>query len=68
MMTENLQKLEIEFVDWGAFAPSYPYRFNGPGYLYCVGCSHFIRRVWLSSREAMCADCDRVLGMSTYNA
>lgn len=64
MITENLRKIEIECVDWETLVPSYPYRFYGSGYLYCVGCYHFIRMVRLSTREAMCADCDRVLGVS----
>ena len=56
--------LPIETVNWGNLMPTYPYRYNGPGYLYCVQCEHFIRLVIVSDKQVFCSDCTRVLAIS----
>ena len=58
-------KLPIETVNWETLQPTYPYRFNGPGYLYCVSCTHFIRMVSVSDNAVCCSDCAKVLASAT---
>ena len=58
-------KLPIETVNWNELVPTYPYRFKGPGYLYCVSCTHFIRMVSVSDDAVCCSDCAKVLANST---
>lgn len=64
MIRDGLPKEPVESIDWSTLAPTYPYRFNGPAYLYCVGCLHFIRLALRSTTEALCADCGRVFAVS----
>jgi len=56
----------IETVNWGALSPTYPFRFNGPGYLYCRWCAHFIRLVSVSKAGAQCSDCRRDVAVSVH--
>ncbi|MGV7229584.1 MAG: hypothetical protein ACQ9IQ_13085, partial [Nitrospirales bacterium] len=56
--------LPIETVNWEALLPTYPYRFYGTGYLYCVRCQHYIRLVSVSNNEVCCSDCTKVLANS----
>ena len=51
----------IETVRWDQFLPTYPYRFYGPSYLYCVKCEHFIRLVCASNEGICCSDCKKIL-------
>jgi hypothetical protein len=41
MRADTFLNLPIETVDWGTLSPTYPFRFNGPGYLYCLGCARY---------------------------
>jgi len=51
MLSEIQQKLPVETIDWHALVPTYPYRFNGPAYLYCVGSRiHIISAISLATR------------------
>jgi hypothetical protein len=56
--------LPIETVNWDGLFPTYPYRFYGTGYLYCVRCEHYIRLVSVSNKEVCCSDCTKVLANS----
>ena len=53
MLPPTTLKFPIETVNWDALLPTYPYRFNGPGYLYCVGCEHFVRLVSVSNNKSI---------------
>ena len=64
MLALTTPMLPIERVKWEGLLPTYPYRFNGPGYLYCVRCEHFIRMVSISNNEVCCSDCTKVLANS----
>jgi len=64
MLSEIQQKLPVETIDWHAPVPTYPYRFNGPAYLYCVGCTHFICLAQESTVGVRCIECGRVLALS----
>lgn len=64
MLTEPSYKLPIETVQWDTLSPIYPFRFNGPGYLYCVKCEHFIRLVSASATEFRCTECTKVLAVN----
>jgi hypothetical protein len=64
MFSETSKTLPVETVDWNRLSPTYPFRFKGPAYLYCVWCEHFIRRVRPSSADLTCSDCGEVLAIS----
>ena len=64
MLSLTAPMLPIETVNWQALLPTYPYRFYGPGYLYCVRCQHYIRLVSVSNKEVCCSDCTKVLANS----
>ena len=64
MLNDTIANLPIEHIEWGKFSPTYPNRFKGPAYLYCVECSHFIRLVQFSNQGLTCSDCRRVLAVS----
>lgn len=64
MLSLTAPMLPVETVNWDALLPTYPYRFSGPGYLYCVRCEHFIRLVSVSNKEILCSDCAKVLANS----
>jgi len=61
MLTETLSWTPIETVNWGTLAPTYPFRFNGPGYLYCRWCTHYIRMVWQMQTGVRCSECGHAL-------
>ena len=54
----------IETVHWGNLAPTYPFRFNGPGYLYCRWCTHYIRVVCRTQAGVSCSDCGQALALA----
>lgn len=56
--------LPIEPVNWNDVLPTYPYRFYGAGYLFCVRCEHCIRLASFSNKEVCCSDCTNVLANS----
>jgi hypothetical protein len=64
MRADTFLNLPIEAVDWGTLAPTYPFRFNGPGYLYCSWCTHFIRLVSRTKAGVSCSDCGQALAMA----
>ena len=64
MLFETSTKLPVETIDWGKLLPTYPYRFNGPGYLYCVECESFVRLISVSNSGFRCSNCGRVLAVS----
>jgi hypothetical protein len=64
MFSETSMSLPVETVDWNKLSPTYPYRFKGPAYLYCVWCEHFIGRVRPSNAGLKCSDCGEVLAVS----
>lgn len=66
MLTQTSPNLPIETINWGKLSPTYPYRFNGPAYLYCVGCVHFIRMIQFSNEGVTCSECKRVLAISMH--
>jgi hypothetical protein len=61
MLSLTAPMLPIETVNWEALLPTYPYRFYGTGYMYCVRCEHYIRLVSVSNNEVCCSDCAKVL-------
>jgi len=64
MHADTFLNLPIETVDWGPLAPTYPFRFNGPGYLYCSWCTHFIRLVCRTKAGLSCSDCGQALALA----
>lgn len=64
MLSLTVPMLPIETVNWHALLPTYPFRFYGQGYLYCVRCQHYIRLVSVSNKEVSCSDCTKVLANS----
>ena len=54
----------IETVNWGNFAPTYPFRFNGPGHLYCRWCTHYIRVVCRTKTVVLCSDSGQALALA----
>lgn len=62
MITEVSLNVPVEAINWGNLSPTYPYRFNGPAYLYCVTCLHFICVARFSKSRLSCLECGRVLG------
>ena len=65
MRADTFLNLPIETVDWGTLSPTYPFRFNGPGYLYCRWCTHYIRLVRHIKSEVQCSDCGQALALPT---
>jgi hypothetical protein len=65
MSIETFMPLPVETVNWNRLSPTYPFRFNGPAYLYCVWCEHFIRQVRPSNVGLQCSDCKKVLAVSS---
>lgn len=61
MLSDTYLKLPIETVDWEKLDPTYPFRFNGPGYLYCRWCTHYIRLVCHTKTGVSCSDCGQAL-------
>jgi hypothetical protein len=41
MLADTRSWSPIENVNWGTLSPTYFFRFNGPGYLYCLGCARY---------------------------
>ncbi len=68
MITEHSLNLPVEAINWGKLSPTYPYRFNGPAYLYCVACLHFICLARFSKRELSYLECGRVMALVCPNA
>jgi hypothetical protein len=68
MLSLTAPMLPIETVNWEALLPTYPYRFYGTGYMYCVRCEHYIRLVSVSNNEVCCSDCTKVLANSMDHA
>lgn len=64
MLNQALSWCPVEAVNWGKLSPTYPFRFNGPGYLYCMWCAHYIRLVAVSKEGAKCSDCHRDLAVA----
>ena len=54
----------IETVNWGSLSPTYPFRFNGPGYVYCRWCTHYIRLVCRTETDVRCSDCGQALALT----
>lgn len=67
MISLTTDLIPIETVNWDNLVPTYPFRFYGPGYLYCVRCEHFIRLVSASTQGICCSDCERFLGSFRNN-
>ena len=63
MHADMYLKLPIETVDWEKLDPTYPFRFNGPGYLYCRWCTHYIRLVCHTKTGVSCSDCGQALAL-----
>ena len=63
MITESSLKVPVDAINWGKVSPTYPYRFNGPAYLYCVACLHFICVTRFSSRRLKCLECGGAIGL-----
>lgn len=61
MMTVPATKVPVETIDWTQCFPTYPFRFKGTGFIYCVGCQNFIRLVGCRESGLLCSDCHRVL-------
>jgi hypothetical protein len=59
MLADTFLNLPIETVNCGTLAPTYPDGFNGPGYLYCNWCAHYIRLVCQTKSEVRCSDLKR---------
>jgi len=53
----------IETGKWGTISPTYFFRFNGPGNLYCIGCARNIRLVSRTETHVKCLDCGVVLSV-----
>ena len=53
----------IETGNWGTLSPTYFFRFNGPGYLYCMGCARSIRLVCRTKTGVRCLDCGQSLAV-----
>jgi hypothetical protein len=64
MLADTLSWFPIETVNWGALSPTYPFRFNGPGYLYCMWCTHFIRLVCRTKTGVSCSGCGQALALA----
>ena len=64
MLADTLAWSPIETVNWGTLSPTYPFRFNGPGYLYCRWCTHYIRLVRHTKTEVRCSDCGQALALA----
>jgi hypothetical protein len=64
MFSEKSMSLPVETVDWNRLLPTYPYRFKGPAYLYCVWCEHFIRLVCRTQSGVQCSDCGQALALA----
>jgi len=64
MLADTFLNLPIETVDCGTLAPTYPDGFNGPGYLYCMGCAHDIRLVCRTQSGVRCLDCGQALAVA----
>jgi hypothetical protein len=64
MTSHTFSRFPIEAVNWDHLAPTYPFRFNGPGYLYCMWCTHFVCLVLVSQAGAKCSECRRDLAVN----
>lgn len=64
MRTDSFLNFPIETVDWGTLAPIYPFRFKGPGYLYCNWCAHHIRLVRRTEAGVNCSACGQALALA----
>ena len=64
MLSITTSMRPIETINWNALLPTYPFRFNGPGYLYCVGCEHFVRLVSATPTDFRCTECTKVLAIN----
>jgi hypothetical protein len=64
MRTDTFLNLPIESVDCETLAPTYPFRSNGPGDLYCSWCLHSLRLVCRTKTGVSCADCGQNLDIA----
>jgi len=64
MRADTFLNLPIETVNCGTLAPTYPDGFNGPGYLYCSWCTHYIRLVCRTKTGVRCSDCGQTLAFA----
>ena len=64
MLADTRAWSPIETVNWGTLSPTYPFRFNGPGYLYCRWCTHYIRLVCRTQTGVNCSDCGQALALA----
>jgi len=64
MRTDPIFNRPIETVDWGTLVPTYPFRFNGPGYLYCRWCTHYVRLVCRTKTGVSCMDGGHALALA----
>ncbi len=63
MRRENQAWSLIQTGKWGTIAPTYFFRFNGPGGLYCEGCSRNIRLVSRTETLVRCLDCGKAISI-----
>ena len=66
MFSDTFLNLPVETVDCGALSPTFPYGGNGPGYLYCMWCSHYIRLICPTNTGVRCSDCGQEIGMEAH--
>ena len=64
MLADTFLRLPIETGDYGPFPSTDPFRFNGPGALYCGWCLHDIRLVSRTKTGVSCADCGQHLDIA----
>jgi hypothetical protein len=64
MLADTRSWSPIETGNWGTLSPTYFYRFNGPGYLYCTGCVRDIRLVCRTKDGVRCMDCGQALAVA----
>ena len=64
MLAETRSWSPIETDNWGTLSPTYFYRFNGPGSLYCMGCAHNIQLVCRNKTGVRCLDCGQALAVA----
>lgn len=61
MLAETCSWTLIETGNWGTRSPTFFYRFNGPGDLYCRGCAHNILWVCRTKTGVRCLDCGQTI-------
>jgi len=64
MRADPFLNIPIETIGCEILAPTYPDGFNGPGYLYCSWCAHYIRLVCRTKTRVSCSDCGQALAVA----